>query len=278
MKISTMRLPTGEFILVLSGAKYHPSDPETFKTLRERTGAAAVFATDEDVEVEDAVVDADCRRADYRTPYQQAEDLAGPTFTSVYFPNLQVESIGELVNGQVEFTATALTAQDSLHFDLGPLSTEDIAITRAIMEGQEFSPAGLVIGDHRLLHGTPPAEEQGTPGADPEPDGEFNADIAEPLGQAIEDDEDSYDEPIGLPEPRPFVGGDRVVVNGTSWLNTTVYDFIGTVEEVPESHRRTLEASTHRDGYTVRVREEDGAGRTMYFRPEDVKHYDMVED
>ena len=85
-------------------------------------------------------------------------------------------------------------------------------------------------------------------------------------------------EPIGLPEPRPFVAGDRVVVNGTSWLNSVVRDFVGIVETVPERLQKTVERSTYRDGYTVRVREEDGAGRTMYFRPEAVEHYDMVED
>ena len=264
MKLSTMRLPSGEFIIVASNARKTDSLRDTMVSLKEATGAAAFFATDDDVEV----VDADQSGVDaVRREPEKRENL----FTSLYFPNLHIDSFGPLIDGQVEFSATALPAQDSLHFDT-ELSPEDIAVTRAIMEGHEFSPAGLVIDGGRLVHGTLPAEEQGTPGADPEPDGDFNDDIAEPFGQAVEDDEDSYDEPIGLPEPRPFLAGDRVVVNGTSWLNTVVQDFIGTVEEVPERLQHTIERSTARDGFTVRVREVDGSGRTMYFRPEDVAH------
>lgn len=272
MKLSTMRLPTGEFILVASKARYSDTIPQAMADLKDAVGAAGFFATDDDVEVEDATVDEDVRRVDGGTPYQKAVEQGGDSFTSFYFPNLGIDHVGTLQHdGTVTFSATAHPAEDP------SLSPADIAVTRAIMEGQEFSPAGLVIGPHKNT-GTPPADEQGTPGADPVPDGGVAPDIDEPLGQAVEDDEDSYDEPIGQAVDRPFLAGDRVIVNGTSWLNTRVVDFVGRVEEVPERHRRRVEESTHRDGYTVRVREEDGAGRTMYFRPEAVKHYDMVED
>lgn len=255
MKLSTMRLPTGEFILVASEARKTDSLRDTMVNLKEATGAAAFFATDDVVEVEDAIVDADCRR---REPEPQN------TFSSFYFPNLHIDKVGTLLSdGTVTFEASAHPAPQV--GDLVPddedgfraLTAEDLAVTRAIMEGQEFSPAGLVIGDHRLLHGTPPAEEQGTPGADPEPDGNFNDDLLEPLG-----------EPVGPYVPR---AGDHVVVNGRSWLQTMVKDFRGVVEEIPERAKRHLERSLERDGYTVRVQESKGrGGRTMYFRPEDV--------
>jgi hypothetical protein len=65
MKLSTMLLPTGEFILVFSEAK--GGDPQRYRDgldgIREHTGAAGVFVTDQSVEVEDALFDGAARRA-----------------------------------------------------------------------------------------------------------------------------------------------------------------------------------------------------------------------
>lgn len=262
MKLSTMRLPTGEFILVASEARKTDSLRDTMVNLKEATGAAAFFATDDVVEVDDAIIDADAVRRDNLTPYQRAEKLAAESpVTSFYFPNLQLDSIGTLLPGEqtISFSATA-------HPSVGP---EDIAVTRAVMEGREVSPAGLVKGQpgdetftEEELAGEP------TPEAYFPTEGDIVGDEDEPLGHEVDEDEDSYDEPIGLPEPRPIRVGDKVIVTGSTWLGAFVRDWPCTVIE---DHSRNLRESTQRDGFTVYVKEDEG-NRRMYFRPESVRH------
>jgi hypothetical protein len=66
MKLKTMLLPTGEFIIVIGDAA--GTDPQVYRDnledFRERTGAVAVFVTDQSVEVEDALYDGGARRRD----------------------------------------------------------------------------------------------------------------------------------------------------------------------------------------------------------------------
>lgn len=60
MKLQTMLLPTGEFVLILSEAPEAYADwAEDFKN---RTGAAAMLVTTEDVEVVDTLFDENARR------------------------------------------------------------------------------------------------------------------------------------------------------------------------------------------------------------------------
>jgi hypothetical protein len=63
MKLSTMLLPTGEFLLVASGcpAESQPS-PEVLKSLQEKTGAVSVLFCEQDIEIENAIVDPEARR------------------------------------------------------------------------------------------------------------------------------------------------------------------------------------------------------------------------
>ena len=63
MKLSTMLLPTGEFIIVGSGVAHDrlPSK-EVLSNFQDQTGAASILFCDQEVEVEDAIVDPDARR------------------------------------------------------------------------------------------------------------------------------------------------------------------------------------------------------------------------
>lgn len=241
MKLSTMRLPTGEFILVASEARKTDSLRDTMVNLKEATGAAAFFATDDVVEVDDAIIDADAVRRDPQ-PLTKSAD----TFTSLYFPNLHFDSIGALLPGEqvVSFSATAHPS----------VTDEDLAVTRALLEGREVSPAGLVKGQ--------PGDETFTEeelAGEPTPEAYFPTE-----GDIVGDE----DEPLGEAEPRPIKVGDKVIVTGTTWLGATVRDWPCTVIE---DHSRNLKESTQRDGFTVYVKEDEG-NRRMYFRPESVRH------
>lgn len=278
MKLSTMLLPTGEFVLIASQCPPGPTD-ESLVAFRKAIGAAGVFMTDEDVEVEDAFPDENAVRRDEAEPEKNGFSL-GEATTSFYFPNLSIDKLGTLrEDGTVTFSATAQPSPGAFDTvdESWQINEGDLAITRAIMEDQEFTPAGLVAHGGRLVSGTLPAEEQGVPGADPRPEGGMAVDVDQPLGEAVED-EDSYDEEIGLPEPREIKPGDKVVVNGRSWLNTLVENFRGVVQTPPEKARRHLEESVTRDGYTVCVKETEGSGRQMYFRPADVEHDEEAQN
>lgn len=245
MKLSTMRLPTGEFILVASKARYSDTIQQAMNDLKESVGAAGFFATDDVVEVDDAIIDADCRRRDTRTPYQKAREQGGDSFTSFYFPNLSLDHIGTLQDdGTVSFSATAHPS----------VTDEDLAITRALLEGREVSPAGLIKGE--------PGDETFT---EEEPAGEPTPEAYFPTEGDIVGDEN---EPLGEAVDRPIKVGDKVIVTGTTWLGATVRDWPCTVIE---DHSRHLRESTSRDGFTVYVKEDDG-NRRMYFRPESVRH------
>jgi len=67
MKLQTMTLPTGEFLLIASELRIpesaQASTVEQFRILHERAGAAAGWITDQPVEVENAYIDEGARRA-----------------------------------------------------------------------------------------------------------------------------------------------------------------------------------------------------------------------
>lgn len=69
MKLSTMLLPTGEFILIVAGVDLSnlvPTERERAQTFRDSIGAAGVLflSTAEDLEIDNAFFDSDARRAD----------------------------------------------------------------------------------------------------------------------------------------------------------------------------------------------------------------------
>lgn len=65
MKLHTLTLPTGEFVLVASEVPADNMPPQGFAVdLREQTGAAAMIAIDQTVEIENAFIEADAKRAE----------------------------------------------------------------------------------------------------------------------------------------------------------------------------------------------------------------------
>lgn len=63
MKLSTMTLPTGEFLLVVSGKTNAAADEIAgWQVIRDSIGAACVIWSAEDIEVENALFDVDARR------------------------------------------------------------------------------------------------------------------------------------------------------------------------------------------------------------------------
>lgn len=266
MKLSTMRLPTGEFILVASEARKTDSLRDTMVNLKEATGAAAFFATDDVVEVDDAIIDADAVRRDPEPEVNAPQDLS---YFRTFLPNVEMDLPSFNVDSDGVATLTG-KAVSSGWVDMGntefmknvfgvdfTTTPEDIAVTRAVMEGREVSPAGLVKGQpgdetftEEELAGEP------TPAAYFPTEGDIVGGEDEPLGKEVP------------AEPRPFVPGDKVIVTGATWLGAVVRDWPCTVIRDHSTH---LRESTQRDGFTVYVKEDEGE-RRMYFRPESVRH------
>lgn len=152
MKLQTMLLPTGEFVLIASNCPRTPTD-EALIEFRKAIGAVGVFMTDEDVEVENAFIDETARRHDDKVT------------TSTYFPRAR---LGDQTVS-LQFTAESSDLQDLMygaristggdedrtiatsgHFtdeswSTEGLSDEDLKITQNLMTGATYSPAGLVV-------------------------------------------------------------------------------------------------------------------------------------
>lgn len=64
MRLRTMTLPTGEFIIVGSGVQPPLPRGESLSNLKAATGAAAVLILEQDVDIEDALVDENARRVE----------------------------------------------------------------------------------------------------------------------------------------------------------------------------------------------------------------------
>lgn len=123
MKLSTMLLPTGEFILVASEVSQEPSPEfiEAFRVVRESAGAVAGWVTSDFVETEDAFVEENARRAPEKV-------FSDETYKQLFIPRA-TDTAGHAYS--MDFTVQAPTEGD-------------INLTRQLMEGAEFSPAGLV--------------------------------------------------------------------------------------------------------------------------------------
>lgn len=136
MKLQTLLLPTGEFVLVISEA---PTPLTTgLDDLRERTGAAYVLATDQAVEVDNALVDEKARRAE-------------PSF---------IRATG----GELVWRDPALpTEKESQRALVGAI---DRNIFQQIEAGTEFSPAGLVVNNDRSIGRAAEPQEKPLPHPD----------------------------------------------------------------------------------------------------------------
>lgn len=122
MKLQTMLLPTGEFILVGSNCKQPHPTAQLLDGLKAAIGAAAVLIVEQDVQVEDALVDESAIRVE---PPELAD--AKDYFRKTYIPNARMRD-GQAM--RLEFTT-----------DIRP---GDEQLINAYFGGADFSPAGLV--------------------------------------------------------------------------------------------------------------------------------------
>ncbi len=160
MKLQTMLLPTGEFIIVGSEARPQPSAThlemlrDAIKTVKAETGAAAFFLTDDVVEVENATIDENaCRRLPAPEPLQTSDESWE---IHQHFPRVEFDvpttEIGE--DGAIKLTGRAVSSgwvdigqieKDRLEaFFGGPIDKNDGKIIAAMQAGANFTPAGLV--------------------------------------------------------------------------------------------------------------------------------------
>ncbi len=161
MKLQTMLLPTGEFIIVGSEARPQPSAThlemlrDAIKTVKAETGAAAFFLTDDVVEVENATIDENaCRRLPAPEPLQTSDESWE---IHQHFPRVEFDvpttEIGE--DGAIKLTGRAVSSgwidigkvhKETLEaFFGGPVDeTSDGKVYAAVQVGADFTPAGLV--------------------------------------------------------------------------------------------------------------------------------------
>lgn len=142
MKLQTMLLPTGEFVLVLSEAP--DNSAQWGQEFREKTGAVAMLVTTEPVEIVDALVDDEAIRAGDRGEWQELglldkSDQASFSYASlddvswktpepvtVTFDRPGDENLLRMLYGEADFSPAGLvkspgSAQEKIelgHYDL----------------------------------------------------------------------------------------------------------------------------------------------------------------
>jgi len=162
MKLQTMLLPTGEFMLVLD-QNSRPIDDnvqEILQSLKRETGAAAVFMVPESIEVVDAMVDENAVR---RPEPDQFE-----TWLNYEHEREEIaKDFNDIVRAPITPSTLAIDELNAWARDNGE---------------RELTPAGLVKGrpgDPDFLR-DPSFTTGGEPGADPEPEGVVSDPIEEP--------------------------------------------------------------------------------------------------
>jgi hypothetical protein len=176
MKMETMLLPTGEFLLVAS--EVDPMAPQgqfldAFTHLKDSAGAAGCFITTQDVDVVDASYDQHAVRRD-PPPAEDDDDKwweDAPTDPQPPSGSMFIAPINAgLPAGYKDLgMMDATEARKFFQFD----SEGDQAVIDAVNRGRTFGPAGLVKGrpgDPDFLR-DPSFVRGGTPGVDPEPEG-----------------------------------------------------------------------------------------------------------
>lgn len=230
MKLHTLLLPTGEFVIVGSDVDPHdlPSG-ELMSSLADGTGAAGVLFTQQSVEVDDALFNENARR---RPPKDDVVEVVEPdeneTATQAYFrtfiPQVEFDIPSFEVNsdGVASLTGRAVSSGWT---DVGSMSPESLGAIFGVDITRDYSPAGLVIGntDSVLTDGYFPPTE---PGSDPTIEhGQTVLVTADgDLGQVVEEPTE-YQPHAGdhvrivhvnghedRPEDTPFTGAEGVVV------------------------------------------------------------------
>jgi hypothetical protein len=152
MKLQSMLLPTGEFVLIASEAT-RPVHPDGLAEFREKSGAAAMLFTNEPVEVENAFVDENAVRADERVvSYWQEDEVPDEEDDPVSHLSLvQPNGVGPGPDADLEGVVTEadIALPEGFKTDitaerqksLGELHDETLRLLEA---GAGVSPAGLV--------------------------------------------------------------------------------------------------------------------------------------
>ena len=194
MKLKTMLLPTGEFLLIGENVKYNDHIPQAMADLKEAAGAAGFFVTDADVEVEDAQFNPDAVR---RQPDDVRLSDVDETnyFSRTYLPNVEFDLPSFEVDGDGMASLTG-KAVSSGWTDLGSMSKDamdpespktifGVDITR------EYGPAGQIKGQpgdpdflasEAFQQGTEPRVEVDLPSNEV-----LIGTLAEEFGKAIEE-------------------------------------------------------------------------------------------
>lgn len=121
MKFSTLTLPTGEFILIVSEAVREAVSAE-LDQFKDSIGAAGIWVTSEPVEVDDAVIQEGAVRRNVPQPDSRSP-LRGP-YQRLHIPRATDRA------RSLDFTDESWTF--------------DPKLVEHILAGREFSPAGLV--------------------------------------------------------------------------------------------------------------------------------------
>jgi len=177
MRFRTLRLPTGEFALIIDRVAGRPPSPEfaeAMTTFRKKIGAAGAFVSSEEVELEDAdqsgvdsvrheeeVVEQASLKPDGFKVFKEGGELIG-----------SIDDDGVGFFRQLHFPRARLTESevvDSLH-DSRVVSLTFTADPAVIASATGISPAGLVQGGPREPI-SPEEWRGGEPGSDPAPEG-----------------------------------------------------------------------------------------------------------
>jgi len=150
MKLKTMLLPTGEFIIVGENAPQDDLPPnELMSEFAKATGAAGVLFTRHDVEVEDALFDENARRRPDEPEPVELEDTDEATELHQHFSTYVSHFKQDIPSFTVDSDGTAHlsgTAQASGWIDIGEMSKEALETTFGVRFDREYGPAGQVKG------------------------------------------------------------------------------------------------------------------------------------
>lgn len=249
MKLSTMLLPTGEFILICSEVpRPHPSI-ELLSELKQATGAAAVLFVEQLIEAEDALIDENARRRDTPITTDVASIDESQFFTADGDSNLL-----KTLYGGGEFSPAGLVKSvgdrdlqewaSAGHLDIGgadpTIDAEHVDADEILAVGPRLESQNVTVADfdpHRWSYQIP-GEFGRSPHTGPQ-DHDLNLDDLTVAGFGPED------------EPWKPQVGDRVVITGPSYYASTRFKGeTGVITVVPPARAITGQVPVQLDNWS----------------------------
>lgn len=226
MKLHTLLLPTGEFVIV--GSDVDPTNmppSELMSSFADGTGAAGVLFTQQSVVIEDALFDENARRRPDKVeePAAELEDTDETTeihqHFSTYLPNVEFPSFSVDSAGTATLTGRAVTSD---WVDIGQMSKDSLETFFGVRFDREYGPAGQVKGqpgDPDFLASE--AFQQGT---------EPRVDVELPSNEVLVSTIEEFGKEVV--EPTPQVGDTVRIVGWSSWRqeNAPIKDTIGKIK------------------------------------------------